>query len=76
MFTEISKGTDLTKLTPEELQAGIELYQNEETVAAYRIHQDLIAYFGLLGLAAEGMVEIVEAIVGSTFVLKWHKNKL
>ncbi len=71
---EIVRGTDLTQLTQQEIIAGIAQYANEETADAYCIHQDLIAYFTLLELAARGEVKVIEACIGSQFVLDWDRE--
>ena len=71
---KIVRGTDLTQLTQQEIIAGIAQYANEETPDAYCIHQDLIAYLTLLGLAATKNVVIIEACVGSQFVLDWNQE--
>lgn len=71
---EIVRGTDLTQLTQQEIIAGIAQYANEETADAYCIHQDLIAYLTLLELAARNEVKIIEACIGSQFVLDWDRE--
>lgn len=71
---EIGRGTDLTQLTRKEIIAGIAQYANEETADAYCIHQDLTAYLTLLELAARGEVKVIEACIGSQFVLDWDRE--